>query len=157
MGAAQKRLIWAGVILGIGLMGALDGIIFHQLLQWHSVYMPTDSHGRILSDGLFHAFTIVVLVAGILYLWRIGQTSGLHGGWREIGSGVLMGAGFFNLAEGLVNHQILGIHHVKQGDPNEFAYDMAFLASGVLLFAIGWLLRKREGDRKEAKGREKAL
>lgn len=37
-----------------------------------------------------------------------------------------MGAGVFNLAEGLIDHHILQIHHVRFGSPNEHVYDIAF-------------------------------
>jgi uncharacterized membrane protein len=54
-----------------------------------------------------------------------------------------MGAGSFDLIEGLVDHQILGIHHVKPG-VYWFAWDMGFLALGLLLAATGWLILSRE-------------
>lgn len=37
---------------------------------------------------------------------------------------------------------ILQIHHVKQGDPNELFYDLAFLASGLILFLIGMMIKR---------------
>jgi hypothetical protein len=37
-------------------------------------------------------------------------------------------------------HHILGIHHVVPGSPYEFAADLAFLASGVILAGAGWNL-----------------
>jgi uncharacterized membrane protein len=52
---------------------------------------------------------------------------------------ILAGWGLFNLIEGLVDHQLLGIHHVKvdaDGDP-VVVLDVAFLASGVLLLLVG--------------------
>jgi uncharacterized membrane protein len=54
-----------------------------------------------------------------------------------------MGAGLFNFVEGLIDHQILGIHHVKPGS-NQLAWDLAFLASGVLLIAVGWIMVNRQ-------------
>jgi uncharacterized membrane protein len=70
------------------------------------------------------------------------------GGWtptRFWGS-VLAGWGIFNFVEGLIDHQILGIHHVLPGHPNEFLFDMLFLASGIALALIGYLLCRRSGD-----------
>jgi len=58
-----------GVLLGIGIIGFLDEAVFHQLLQWHAFYWATDSHGRILSDGLFHVFSTLVLLGGTFRLW----------------------------------------------------------------------------------------
>jgi len=43
--------------------------------------------------------------------------------------------------EGIIDHQILGLHHLLPDDPHQFLYDMMFLASGVVLFLIGWSMR----------------
>lgn len=61
----------------------------------------------------------------------------------------LVGWGLFNLVEGLVNHQILGIHHVKAGD-NQTLWDIAFLAFGALLVVGGYLLQRR-GEEESSK------
>jgi uncharacterized membrane protein len=45
--------------------------------------------------------------------------------------------GLFNVVEGLIDHQLLGIHHVHPGE-NELAWDLGFLALGVLQIAGGW-------------------
>lgn len=134
-------------ILGFGLLGALDGIIFHQLLQWHSVYMNTDHHGQIISDGLFHTLTVIALVIGAVMLWLAGRPGDVEKGKRLLISGILIGGGVFNAGEGLINHHILQIHHVKQGDPNELLYDLAFLASGFMMLAIGLYLRQQAAGR----------
>lgn len=47
-----------------------------------------------------------------------------------------MGWGLFNLIEGIVDHHVLGIHHVVER-LSLSVYDYAFLISGVLLIAIG--------------------
>jgi uncharacterized membrane protein len=140
----QKRQRWpqGSFLLGFGLLGSVDGIMFHQLLQWHSVYMHTDRHGQIVSDGLFHAGTVVALVWGALLLWRSGSSL-RDRGWLVLFSGILIGGGSFNLTEGLINHHLLQIHHVKPGDPNEFIYDMAYLLSGIVLIGAGYFLRYR--------------
>ena len=57
-------MLLTGVLLGIGSIGAIDEAVFHQVLQWHTLYWGTDEHGRILSDGLFHLASAAVLVWG---------------------------------------------------------------------------------------------
>jgi uncharacterized membrane protein len=52
---------------------------------------------------------------------------------------MLIGWGLFDLAEGIVDHHILEIHHVRSG-PDELAWDLAFLALGAVLVLIGQLL-----------------
>jgi len=146
----KKLLNYGSLLLGIGLAGAFDGVVFHQLLQWHSVYMHTHRHGQIISDGLFHGLTTVALAIGAILLWRAGQPGGVRRGKRLLIGGTLLGAGGFNVIEGLINHHLLQIHHVKPGDPNELLYDLAFLASGALLAAIGEALRRSANEERRA-------
>jgi uncharacterized membrane protein len=44
--------------------------------------------------------------------------------------------------EGIINHHILQIHRVKPGDPNALAYDLGFLAVGLLLLIIGIIIKR---------------
>jgi uncharacterized membrane protein len=57
---------------------------------------------------------------------------------------ILLGFGIFNLVEGIIDHQILGIHHVNEMvPPNQWIYwDVAFLIWGALMLAGGWLLQQ---------------
>jgi uncharacterized membrane protein len=138
-----------GVLLGVGLGGFFDGIFLHQVFQWHhmfsSVY-PADTvpglRMNTLGDGLFHTVTwIAVLVGlGILYS-RVTEARGRVWGSRVLWGWMLVGWGLFNFVEGLVDHQILGIHHVHPG-AHQFAWDVAFLASGIILVAGGSLLQR---------------
>lgn len=55
---------------------------------------------------------------------------------------MIFGWGSFNLIEGIVDHQILGVHYVRQV-PNYTVYNLTFLAIGGIVFIIiGWLLMK---------------
>jgi uncharacterized membrane protein len=144
-----------GVLLGLGLGGFFDGIVLHQILQWHhmasSAGVPVDTvpglRMNTLLDGLFHAATYVFVVLGIVFLWRgIRRGAALSG--RALVGSVLMGFGLFNLIEGLANHQILGLHHVNETVPPEqwIWWDLGFLASGMVLLAIGYALRQAAPD-----------
>jgi uncharacterized membrane protein len=55
---------------------------------------------------------------------------------------MLVGWGIFNLVEGLVDHQIHGLHHVREGAGHRTAYDLGFLALSVLLIVGGWLVAR---------------
>lgn len=59
---------------------------------------------------------------------------------------LLLGWGIFNLAEGLVDHHLLGLHHVRAG-PNQLVYDLGFLVWGALMFFGGWSLVRRGSRR----------
>lgn len=143
-------LLAAGILLGIGMGGFVDGIVLHQILQWHhmlsAIRPPTDLIAikvNMVWDGLFHAFTWLATMIGLALLWRAGSMRDVPWITRIFVGSLLMGWGIFNLVEGLINHQLLGIHHVHPSAA--LGWDLAFLASGVALIAVGWLLvRRRE-------------
>jgi len=132
-------------LFGIGMIGMLDGIVFHQILQWHSVNMHTDRVHQIMSDGIFHLFvTIVIFVSGVM-LWK-GDP---HEHPRIFWGSFLLGAGTFNFIEGLVNHHLLQIHHVRPG-AYQLLFDISYDAFAVLLLVIGWILIRRKSVRGNA-------
>lgn len=145
-----RPLFLAGLVLGLGQGGFFDGIVFHQLLQWHHMFSSIETDMTLagmelntLGDGLFHLFDWLLTLTGIGLLWWAGrQGSNLWSGKLFVGS-LLMGAGLFNLVEGLIDHHILGIHHLKPGI-HQGLWDLSFLASGVLLLGIGLILVQTE-------------
>jgi len=146
----RKPLIVAGIVLGLGLGGFFDGIVLHQILQWHhmlSSIRPLTSVSNLdlnmIWDGLFHAFDWVMTVIGIVLLWQAGRRDDVSWSSNVFFGSVLSGAGWFNLVEGVIDHQILGIHHVKPG-PNQLVWDLGFLAIGALLVVVGWKISQSE-------------
>ena len=145
-------LITAGILLGLGLGGFFDGIVLHQILQWHhmlsSVRPPTtvpDIQFNMVWDGLFEATTWLLTVVGLVVLWRAGKRDDVSWSSNTFVGSILVGAGLFNMVEGLIDHEILGIHHVKPG-ANELDWDLGFIASGVILAAIGWILIRLKAE-----------
>ncbi|MBT2584519.1 DUF2243 domain-containing protein [Arthrobacter sp. ISL-95] len=149
-----------GIILGIGLGGFVDGILLHQILQWHHMlsssetanidvgsYPVTTVHGlqmNTLWDGLFHTVTWLAVLIGLGMLYsRLNDKRSRNRVWasRALWGWMLFGWGFFNVVEGLIDHQILGIHHVISGGFQVLA-DILFLAFGALLMVGGWLLQR---------------
>jgi len=149
----DRPFIQAGIVLGVGLGGFVDGIVLHQILQWHhmltSAGFPATSirnmEVNMVADGLFDATSWVITVMGLALLWGAKKQKELPPVRTFIGS-LTIGWGSFNLVEGIIDHHILGIHHVRSG-PNQIAWDLAFLAFGAVLVVIGWLL-VRSGKRK---------
>lgn len=142
-----------GILLGLGLGGFVDGIVLHQILQWHHMLTSEGSYPKTtvagleantLADGLFHASTWILATVGVWLLWRTAREHGGVGPGRVLAGWMLLGWGLFNVAEGIVDHHLLGIHHVREG-ANQTAWDLAFLAFGALLLIGGWLLT-RERD-----------
>jgi uncharacterized membrane protein len=145
---ARSPLLAAGVLLGIGLGGFVDGIVLHQILQWHHLISepyPPDTVENLrlntLLDGLFHAFTWVMTAVGLALLWRASKKAGTAWSTRLLVGSLAMGWGLFNLVEGMIDHHLLGIHHVRAG-PDQLSWDLAFLAFGAMLVIGGWVLAR---------------
>ena len=141
----------AGLLLGLGLGGFIDGIVLHQVLQWHHMVSHVEDFpvGTVeglevntLADGFFHLGTWLLVLAGstaAIASWRKGRRApswGFHFGL------VLTGWGVFNVVEGLINHQILQIHHVRDDLGGPWTWDAGFLLLGLLLIGGGLALHR---------------
>lgn len=154
----MKALTKAGIVLGLGLGGFLDGIVLHQILGWHHLICSTDTcqvetvealKVQNTQDGFFHLFTWTLTVIGVAMLFRSARAPAQIWSGRTLLGAMLSGWGLFNLIEGLIDHQILGIHHVRPGHPQQFLFDMLFLAWGAGLIIAGRALvvaGQRRGD-----------
>lgn len=161
--SASGSLAAPGIVLGVGLGGFVDGIVLHQILQWHHMltstgqdrlgldpYPATTVHGlemNTLWDGLFHTFTWLAVLLGLALLYgRLSRPDAATSPRRALSSRalwgwVLCGWGLFNLVEGTISHHILGIHHVRSGE-HQTLWDIGFLVLGALLVLGGWLLQR---------------
>jgi uncharacterized membrane protein len=140
----RTPLLAAGLLLGAGLGGFVDGIVLHHILQWHnllSAQLPPDTLVRakvnMYWDGVFHAAVWVLTAVGLRMLWAAtGRPDVPHSGRTLLGA-MLLGWGLFNLVEGLIDHQLLGLHHVYEYTANHLPADLAFLGFGVALGLAG--------------------
>lgn len=149
----RRSIARPAVVLGVGLGGFLDGIVLHQLLQWHHLVSsrePTDTVAGLetntLWDGVFHAAMWLVVTVGVWLVWRAARAGG-RTDWRALVGWALVGWGGFNIFDGVVDHWLLGLHHIREGVDNELAYDVAFVLLGVALCAGGWLLQRSPRSR----------
>jgi uncharacterized membrane protein len=133
----------ATVLLGVGLGGFVDGIVLHQLLQWHHMVSSRVSmhtlHGletNTLADGLFQALAWFATAAGLLFFWRAWRDGQAAPAARVFGGLLLLGWGLFNGADELVDHLLLGLHHVRE-DASHLAYDVPFGALALLQIWFG--------------------
>ena len=141
-----------GLLYGLGLGGFLDGIVLHQILQWHHMVSNVEDHPvttlaglevNTLADGFFHLATWAFVVAAAvttLVAFRRGKLAPSRSFHLGL---VLAGWGVFNVVEGLVDHQLLGVHHVRDDLGGPLSWDIAFLGIGVLLVIGGWALHLR--------------
>ena len=139
----RRPLVSAGMALGIGMGGFVDGIVFHQLLQVHNMLSARRPPTSVVNlevnmfwDGVFHAFTWLATAAGIALLFRAGRRSDVPWSGRTLLGAMLAGWGTFNLVEGVVDHHVLHVHHVVER-LGVSAWDWAFLGSGVVLILVG--------------------
>lgn len=146
MNKENRNLFIAGLILGLGLLGAIDGIVFHQLLQWHHMVLSPNIQLEIITDGLFAALFSAKLVWGGVKIFQDAQKNQLGTSWRIFLGGIFIGGGVFNLVEGIIDHHILQVHRVKPLAENPLIYDLAFLAIGALLVVIGFMIKRLEAN-----------
>lgn len=121
----------------------MDGIVFHQILQVHGMITAVrpkvtlaDAEINMFWDGLFHGLTWAMTALGIALLFHAGKQRDVPWSGRTLLGSMILGWGLFNLVEGVVNHHILGIHHVVESRGVSI-YDYAYLGSGVLFLVIG--------------------
>jgi uncharacterized membrane protein len=146
----------AALLMGLGLGGFVDGIVLHQILQWH--HMLTGEQGgepmstvagleaNTLADGFFHVATWIMVAVASWLILRAWQEGEIAPPWRAHFGMLLAGWGIFNVVEGLVDHELLGIHHVRDDLGGPIEWDLGFLLLGVLLVAGGLVLaRPRSG------------
>jgi len=147
-GPLRTRFMVAAVVLGLGLGGLFDGIVLHQILQWHHMVStptpPTNLESlelNTIGDGLFHAATWIITVVGVFLLMASNGARHEPGATKRFIGGMLIGWGLFNVVEGIIDHHLLNLHHVRPG-PDQLLYDVAFLAWGAAMLVIGWLLTR---------------
>lgn len=148
----RRPLVTAGTLLGVGMGGFVDGIVFHQVLQLHSLLsakypkVGVDAETALVNveinmfwDGLFHALTWMTTALGLALLWRAARRADVPLSTRTFVGSLSLGWGLFNLVEGVIDHHILHVHHVTETE-GHLVWDLAFLASGVVLMSLGGAL-----------------
>jgi uncharacterized membrane protein len=142
----HPRVTLAGILIGIGMGGFVDGIVLHQIAQWHSMlsnivppHTMDTMRVNMMWDGLFHALTWIVTLVGILRLRSAASARAAVPSLQVFTGQLILGWGLFNLVEGIIDHQILGIHNVREV-PNYTVYNLTFLGIGGILFILlGWM------------------
>jgi uncharacterized membrane protein len=138
--APPGRSTTSGVLAGLGLVAFVDETVFHQLLHWHHFYDRSTADAGLVSDGVFHAFGFVAVVAGLFLLADLRRHRALVVG-RWVG-GLLLGAGAFQLYDGLVQHKVFGLHQIRY-EVDLLAYDVTWNVVAVLLLVAGAVVTLR--------------
>ncbi|RUT32411.1 DUF2243 domain-containing protein [Arsenicitalea aurantiaca] len=143
---------WAGLTLGFGIGGFFDGILLHQILQWHHLLSGVEQARQdirvlILWDGIFHGLMYVVAGIGIWLLWRSRQEFPAAGADRRLFANALIGFGAWHIVDSILSHWILGIHRIRMDVDNPLFWDLLwFGVFGLVPTFIGWLVRRGGSD-----------
>ncbi len=143
----------SALVVGVGLGAFVDGILFHQILQWHhlvSSEVTTETvrglERNTLADGIFHAAAWAVTAIGVWLVWSRARRGAAFVADRGFLGLVLVGFALFNAADVVLFHWILGLHNIREGD-DELAYDVGYLVLSLALLALGVRLTARAGAR----------
>lgn len=146
--SGNAPMITAGLCLGIGLGGFINGIMLQQILRWHQMLSScvppvtlAAANFNMMWDGVAYLMNLAMTMAGMVLLFRAARRG------ATLSSGVLVGSmlggwGMFTVAEGTIDHLLLGAHHTHSG-PNQLAWDLGYLMFGAALMLIGSAIVRR--------------
>ncbi|ARP83651.1 hypothetical protein CAL12_24455 [Bordetella genomosp. 8] len=144
---------WAGYALGFAMSGFFDGILLHQILQWHHLLSGlqsarfADLRVQVLADGLFHAVMYLIALAGFYLLYRARADLSLPRAGRRLLANFWLGFGTWHVVDAVLSHWVTRIHRIRMDSAYPSAWDLAWLAAfGLLPLALGWWMRRRPGD-----------
>jgi len=147
-----RPLALAGYALGFGLGGFFDGILLHQILQWHHLLSGLsearlDVRFLVMADGLFHALMYVITAVGLWLLWGSRRDWAMPGGDRSLAGLALIGFGAWHVFDALLSHWLLGIHRIRMDTDVPLLWDILWLmVFGIIPLLSGWHLQKQRGD-----------
>ncbi|UYQ73515.1 DUF2243 domain-containing protein [Pelagibacterium flavum] len=147
-GQFSGRFEWAGFALGFGIGGFFDGILLHQILQWHHLLSGVEQARQdirvlILWDGIFHVLMYVIAGIGLWLLWRARKEFPAAGADRRLFSNALIGFGVWHIFDSFFSHWMLGIHRIRMDVDNPLFWDLLwFVVFGIVPAAIGWIMRR---------------
>lgn len=144
----SRRFTWAGFLIGFSMGGFFDGILLHQILQWHHLLSLVDSplvqdiRVQILADGLFHALMYLLAMMGLYLLWRTRGQFALASAGRWQLAAALLGFGIWNIIDAALFHWILQIRRIRVESSAPLIWDLIwFIVFGLAFTFAGWKLR----------------
>ncbi|KIL50884.1 DUF2243 domain-containing protein [Jeotgalibacillus campisalis] len=141
----SARNFWSGFLVGLGFVAFFDETVFHQLLHWHHFYDLSTTDAGLVSDGFFHAFSWFATVGGLFLVADLRRRKAF---WRKrwIG-GIFLGAGIFQLYDGIIQHKVMGIHQIRYVE-NIWIYDVIWNVTAVIMIIIGAYLTAKTRPKK---------
>ncbi|MBP0445274.1 DUF2243 domain-containing protein [Roseomonas sp. SSH11] len=144
-----RKLGLAGGVLGFALGGFFDGILLHQVLQWHHFLSLVpgealrDLRAQVFADGMFHVAVYLIAMLGLLLLWQARAMLAERAGSRLLGA-ALLGFAAWQIVDVVVFHWLLGIHRIRVDVPDPLFWDIGWLlAVGLPPLLVGLWLRRQ--------------
>lgn len=137
----DRKWMASGFAVGFGLSGFFDGILLHQVLQWHHLLSLVEGvvglRAQILWDGLFHVAMYLVTAAGLWGLWR-AYRSGRAVARERLAAALLVGFGAWHVIDAVFSHWLFGIHRIRLDVASPLAWDLGWLAAfGLVPILLG--------------------
>ena len=147
----DRSVLLAGGVIGFGLGGLLDVLLFHLVLRAHhlisGIVPPTTPEGlqlNLVADGLFSLAMVGIAIVGFVPLWRALPLSDRSRALGLLTGAFVTGVGAFNFYDGTIDHYVLGLHHVTQWPPNPDIFDVLWIIGSMVLLAAGVLTIRAE-------------
>jgi uncharacterized membrane protein len=136
-------------VLGFALGGFFDGILLHQILQWHhllSAINGEDIRFQVAADGYFHALMYGIAVVGLWMLWASRRTPGGLSS-RLLFAGLLIGFGAWHIVDAVLSHWVLGIHRIRMDSSSPLFWDLLWLGLfGLVPVVLGSIMSGPRDD-----------
>ncbi len=136
-----RMLVAAGLLIGLGIGGSIDGSAFHQLVQYHAGGTPDALVGvktDPLWDSLLHGFTWLAMLLGLGLLWRVTRRHAAPLRASTFIGSLLLGWGLFNGIEGAIDLHLLQTHHAHPVTA-QLLWDGGLVTSAMILLLAGTL------------------
>lgn len=143
------RMRLPGFLAGFALGGFMDGILLHQILQWHhllsGVTDAADLRFQMFWDGVFHAAHYALAAIALVLFATRRHDAAAPGAGRALAAATLAGFGAWHLLDAVLNHWILGLHRIRQDAPDPLFWDLVFFALGVVTLLAGLVIARSGG------------
>lgn len=140
--------------MGVAFGGFFDGIVLHQILQWHHLLSGLsggrwgDLRVQLLADGLFHALMYVLAAIALVLLVRRRHSLSVPGARDALLVMFITGFALWHLLDAVLSHWLLGIHRIRMDSTQPMAWDIGWL----LVFGLlPWLWARHHARKAPAK------
>lgn len=156
-GALDRQTRRGWLLIGFALAGFFDGIVLHQILQWHHLLSGladprgSDLRFQIMADGLFHLLMYVLALTGAVLLVASRGRGSPAGTTTEILRPALTGFGIWHVLDAIIAHWILGLHRIKMPSETPLVWDIAWLLIfGAVPLILAAVMPNRGGPSRSA-------